>query len=251
MSDGQQVKVKRDDSAATNLKKPRGPLNASGKPICISIPRILPTYEHHSGSSRSPPAESDLGHENSLSMRCNFVNSANKHSGIDLVGIEGGGLSQSAVREYIEERYHSTALPRPLTNMDIDALLELAGFPQVPPSRVSFFVMFYERVPNALARTACSLWSLRCLFCPTRTCRGHARVSFSCFAVDTPNLAAVVCSWAERVGSHTSARSSLTTSRQAGIKCATCCSNCGAAGSPTTRMSSVASTLITAVLCVP
>lgn len=126
LASGVQVKVKREASTGSAPKKPCGAGGgAADAPMRIAIPRAKHSGSAHSGEGPSPPRDSarnSSAPETSLSMQCNYVDRP--------AGGAEGDVVQSAVREWIEERYQATALPRALTSMDIDALLELAGFPQ-------------------------------------------------------------------------------------------------------------------------
>jgi hypothetical protein len=124
-----QVKVKREVGTSSQpAAKVPGRGGGAGAPMRIAIPRIKPGA---AAGDDDPSATSDGGPDGEASLSVQrSEHRPRSHARAVATGAQEGGLSQADVREWIEERYHATALPRPLTSMDVDALLELAGFPQ-------------------------------------------------------------------------------------------------------------------------
>lgn len=133
-----QIKVKREMAVSSMPKKPRAPLSSGAGPMRIALPRFKPgtssgaqVSEHCAsgdGSEQRDSARLSCAHDTSMSMHGNMGSDATRECTASTLD---GRWSEIAVREWIEQSYHATELSRPLTSMDIDALLQLAGFPQV------------------------------------------------------------------------------------------------------------------------
>jgi hypothetical protein len=133
-----QVRVKREMAVSSMPQRIRAPVASGAGPMRIALPRFKPgtssggqASEHcvsREGSEQRDSARMSCAQDTSMSMHGNVGSDVTRECA---ASTPNGRWSQNSVREWIEQRYHAADLSRPLTSMDMDGLLQLAGFPQV------------------------------------------------------------------------------------------------------------------------